>query len=111
MTGQRDWFTRLGAPSVKHKFRRTLLFPVRLERGSRKEGGAVARGAERSETTRVIAGDGPDAANLPEARFAGSNRLFPCPNSHWRAPQEPHRDGQPDHGGAGIPVFRSAKRP
>ena len=47
-------------PSVRPRSSFLYVFP----RGSRKVSGAVARGVERSETTRATAGDGPNAGTL-----------------------------------------------
>jgi hypothetical protein len=47
----------------------------------------MARGVERSETTRAIAGDGPNAGSFPNrADSPGATTYFLCANSDWRAP-------------------------
>ena len=47
----------------------------------------MARGVEHSETTRAIAGDGPNAGNFPSrANSPGATTYFPCTNPDWRAP-------------------------
>jgi len=47
----------------------------------------MACGVERSETTRAIAGDGPNAGTLPSrADSPGATSYFPCANSDWKAP-------------------------
>jgi len=48
--------------------------------------GVVARGVERSETTRATTGDGPNTGYLLEpSRFVGSNHILPVPPRPARA--------------------------